>query len=277
MAPREAGSLENSLKVTWRARVVHPRTRPGHHKLAGDPVRSTTAEIKAVAQREFRQIFPQPAGLSTTRWKSGRHRRAWPSRCSPGAGARARDVAAIGITNQRETTVVWDRKTGNPIHQRHRLAGSPHRGFCDRLRSRRHRAAVPRAHGPGARRLLFRHQARLDSRQRRRRARAGRSRRARVRHDRFVAALEADRRPPARHRRQQRLAHAAVQHPHAAVGRRAAAAVAVPRACCPRCAPRARSTARSRPRSVSSGVQLARHRRRSAGGALRADVHVARA
>ena len=38
-------------------------------------------------------------------------------------GASAEDIAAIGITNQRETTIVWDRDTGEPVYQRHCLAG----------------------------------------------------------------------------------------------------------------------------------------------------------
>ena len=43
------------------------------------------------------------------------------------AKVEARDIAAIGITNQRETTVVWDRRTGEPDCARHRLAMPPHR------------------------------------------------------------------------------------------------------------------------------------------------------
>ena len=57
-----------------------------------------------------------PAGSSTIRTRSGppsspRRRRRWPQ-----AGLKAGDVKAIGITNQRETTVVWDRRTGEPLH-----------------------------------------------------------------------------------------------------------------------------------------------------------------
>jgi len=71
--------------------------------------------IKGVAQREFRQIFPQPG------WVEHDPMDIWTSQAGvavevlAGAGARAHDVAAIGITNQRETTVVWDRKTNQPI------------------------------------------------------------------------------------------------------------------------------------------------------------------
>ena len=64
----------------------------------------------------FRRSFPRPAGSSTTRRASG------PRRSRPRAprwrapASSAQDVAAIGITNQRETTIIWDRKTGKPIH-----------------------------------------------------------------------------------------------------------------------------------------------------------------
>src|SRR3954453_15394278 len=68
------------------------------------------------AQLEFPQIFPQPGwvehdpqGLWTTSVATARAAMA-------SAGVSAEDVAAIGITNQRETTIIWDRKTGKPIH-----------------------------------------------------------------------------------------------------------------------------------------------------------------
>ncbi len=59
-----------------------------------------------------------------------------------GAGLRASDIAAIGITNQRETVVIWDRYTGKPIHnaivwQDHRTAG-----LCDALRAAGHEATL---------------------------------------------------------------------------------------------------------------------------------------
>ena len=91
--------------------------------------------IKGVAQREFRQMFPQ-AG-----WVEHDPLEIWTSQAGvavealAGAGVRARDIAAIGITNQRETTIVWDRRTGLPnanaiVWQDRRTAEA-----CDRLRS----------------------------------------------------------------------------------------------------------------------------------------------
>ena len=72
--------------------------------------------IKAVAQKEFEQIFPKPG------WVEHNPDAIWSSQVSVAAEAMskssipAREIAAIGITNQRETTIVWDRATGNPIH-----------------------------------------------------------------------------------------------------------------------------------------------------------------
>lgn len=71
--------------------------------------------IKAVAQKEFEQIFPKPG------WVEHDPMEIWSTQISVAAEAlsraslTARDIAAIGITNQRETTVVWDRATGAPI------------------------------------------------------------------------------------------------------------------------------------------------------------------
>ena len=72
--------------------------------------------IRGAAQREFEQIYPR-AG-----WVEHDAEEIWASQISVAiealsrAHARPRDIAAIGITNQRETTIVWDRKTGEPIY-----------------------------------------------------------------------------------------------------------------------------------------------------------------
>jgi glycerol kinase len=91
--------------------------------------------IKGVAQREFRQIFPAPGRVEHDPMEI------WTSQASvavevlAGAGVRARDVAAIGITNQRETTIVWDRKTGIPIANAIVWQDRRTADVCDRLRS----------------------------------------------------------------------------------------------------------------------------------------------
>ena len=72
-------------------------------------------EIVSVAQKEFRQIFPQPS------WVEHDPEEIWSSQISVAhealakARVSAKDVAAIGIANQRETTVLWERATGKPV------------------------------------------------------------------------------------------------------------------------------------------------------------------
>ena len=90
--------------------------------------------IRATAQREFRQIFPRPG------WVEHDAGEIWASQAAVAAealaylGIGAGDVAAIGITNQRETTVVWDRATGEPVY--HAIVWQDRRtaGYCDQLR-----------------------------------------------------------------------------------------------------------------------------------------------
>ncbi|GMA15545.1 glycerol kinase (plasmid) [Deinococcus metallilatus] len=91
--------------------------------------------IKALAQKEFKQYFPRPG------WVEHDANEIWSTQSGVAqeaitqAGLRASDIAAIGITNQRETVVVWDRKTGQPIH--HAIVWQDRRtaAFCDALRT----------------------------------------------------------------------------------------------------------------------------------------------
>jgi glycerol kinase len=91
--------------------------------------------IKGVRQREFRQIFPQPG------WVEHDPQEIWTSQAGvavealAGAGVRASDVAAIGIANQRETTLVWDRKTGHPVCNAIVWQDRRTADMCDRLKS----------------------------------------------------------------------------------------------------------------------------------------------
>ena len=72
--------------------------------------------VRAAAQKEFPQIFPKPG------WVEHDAREIWATQLGVAVeamgkiGATAADIAAIGITNQRETTVVWDRATGEPVY-----------------------------------------------------------------------------------------------------------------------------------------------------------------
>ena len=72
--------------------------------------------IVAMAQREFRQIYPQPG------WVEHDPKEIWATQLATAQEALARaklkasDIASIGITNQRETTLVWNRRTGEPVY-----------------------------------------------------------------------------------------------------------------------------------------------------------------
>jgi glycerol kinase len=72
--------------------------------------------IVAVAQHEFEQFYPEPGWVEHDPTEILTSQLSCAVEVLGKAGARPRDVAAIGITNQRETVVVWERETGKPIH-----------------------------------------------------------------------------------------------------------------------------------------------------------------
>lgn len=94
-----------------------------------------SGEIVAVSQRDFEQLFPKPG------WVEHDAAEIWYTQSSVAAEAIARanltglDIAAIGITNQRETTVLWDRETGIPIY--HAIVWQDRRTskYCDELKA----------------------------------------------------------------------------------------------------------------------------------------------
>jgi glycerol kinase len=72
--------------------------------------------IAAVAQHEFQQFYPQPGWVEHDPTEILTSQMSCAVEALGKVGARPRDVAAIGITNQRETVILWDRATGKPIH-----------------------------------------------------------------------------------------------------------------------------------------------------------------
>jgi len=91
--------------------------------------------IRAVAQKEFTQMFPSPG------WVEHDPQEIWASQIGVAVEAlgrahvRPKDVAAIGITNQRETTIVWDRDTGEPIHNAIVWQDRRTADYCQRLKA----------------------------------------------------------------------------------------------------------------------------------------------
>ena len=100
------------------------------------------ANVVAAAQREFRQIFPRPG------WVEHDPLEIWESQISvareavASAGIAASQIAAVGITNQRETTIVWDRATGAPLHNAIVWQCRRSAPLCDALKARGLESAV---------------------------------------------------------------------------------------------------------------------------------------
>lgn len=93
-------------------------------------------EMCSIAQREFKQIYPQPG------WVEHDANEIWATQLSVAVEAmqkinvEANQIAAIGITNQRETTIVWDKKTGEPIYNAIVWQCRRTAKYCDELREK---------------------------------------------------------------------------------------------------------------------------------------------
>ncbi len=90
--------------------------------------------VRATAQREFPQIFPKPG------WVEHDPHQIWSSQASvvaeaiAGFGINGKDIAGIGITNQRETTIVWNKETEEPVYNAIVWQDRRTSEYCDRLR-----------------------------------------------------------------------------------------------------------------------------------------------
>ena len=124
-------------------------------------------QICSMAQREFTQYFPKPG------WVEHNPHEIWSSQASVIAEAIAAidinglNIAGIGITNQRETTIVWDRETEEPVYNAIVWQDRRTSEYCDSLKAEG-------KDGPDHRRLFQRHEDQMDSGQRAGRAGAGR-------------------------------------------------------------------------------------------------------
>lgn len=90
--------------------------------------------IISVAQKEFTQIFPEPGLVEHDANEIWSTQLGVAAEAVTKAGLTAADIAAIGITNQRETTVVWDRATGVPVHNAIVWQDRRTAAFCDQLK-----------------------------------------------------------------------------------------------------------------------------------------------
>ena len=93
-----------------------------------------TGSIISTAQKEFQQIYPQPG------WVEHDPLEIWSSQISVASeavvkgGLNVNDIIAIGITNQRETTIVWEKDSGNPIHNAIVWQDRRTASYCDKLK-----------------------------------------------------------------------------------------------------------------------------------------------
>src|SRR6185437_7318644 len=92
--------------------------------------------IVAVAQKEFKQYYPQAGWVEHDPMEILSSQMSCAVEALAKVNARATDVAAIGITNQRETVIVWDRATGKPIHPAIVWQDRRTAGFCKELEER---------------------------------------------------------------------------------------------------------------------------------------------
>ena len=173
----------------------------------------------SVAQKEFTQIYPR-AG-----WVEHDAMEIWSTQMGVAQEALLKingtheNIEAIGITNQRETTVVWDKKTGIPISNAIVWQCRRTAEYCDELKAAGYSDMIREKtgllidayfSGTKLRWILEKYPGRQTK---------GRSRRAPVRHHRDLADLEADRWQGACDRLFQRFPHDDVQYQYAGVGR----------------------------------------------------------
>jgi glycerol kinase len=98
--------------------------------------------IHATAQNEFRQLFPHPGWVEHDPNEIWATQLAVATEALARAGMQARDVAAIGITNQRETTIVWDRRSGQPVYNAIVWQDRRTAPLCDALKAAGHETRI---------------------------------------------------------------------------------------------------------------------------------------
>ena len=195
----------------WRS----TRARPRHGPLL---FRGDTS-IASFAQREFPQHFPadgqvehEPEDLWATTVETCRS-------AMREAGAGAGDIVAIGIANQRETTLLWHRTSGRPVHRAIVWQDRRTADMCARLKAGGHERLFTAKTGllldpyfSGTKLAWLLQQDRGHRRPRR-------ARRARLRNGRYVPVVASHRRQSPRHRCNECVAHAVVRYSRRTLGR----------------------------------------------------------
>lgn len=151
-----------------------------------------TGKICSMAQKEFSQIYPQPG------WVEHNPMEIWSSQLSVATeamaaiGADSEAISGIGITNQRETTILWDKKTGEPIYNAIVWQCRRTADMIDDLKADGFDEVIRKKNGTGSRCIFFCLQDRVDP------GSCGRSERTREKgrnpfwNGRYLADLESD-------------------------------------------------------------------------------------
>jgi glycerol kinase len=104
-------------------------------------------EVRAVAQREFDQIFPHPGWVEHSPEQIVSSQIAVALQALAQASAQPKDISAIGIANQRETTILWDRETGQPICNALVWQDRRTAGVCESLKAAGHEPLIQQRTG----------------------------------------------------------------------------------------------------------------------------------
>ena len=99
-------------------------------------------EIISIAQKEFTQIFPQPGWVEHDPMEIWSSQAAVATEAIVKAGISAKNIAALGITNQRETTIVWDKQSGKPLYNAIVWQDRRTASYCDELKRSGHAQTI---------------------------------------------------------------------------------------------------------------------------------------
>ena len=163
------------------------------------------ANVVEIAQREFTQIYPR-AG-----WVEHNPMEIWATQSSTlnevvaKAGITSDEIAAIGITNQRETTIVWEKATGTPIYNAIVWQCRRTADITDKLKADGHGRVYPQHHGFSGGSVFLRYKSEMDFRQCRRRTRKSGTWRASIWYRGYLACMEINSRSCSRNGLHQRI------------------------------------------------------------------------
>lgn len=180
-----------------------------------------SGNIIQMAQQEFTQHYPQPGWVEHNPNELFDSQAVVAAKCLRQAGITGSEVAAVGIANQRETTVVWNRRTGAPVYNAIVWQDRRTAGFCDSLREQGKAGLFAEKTGLVLDAYFSGTKVRwvLENVPG---ARTGRGGRSAVRDRGFVAHLEFHQGRGPRDRSLQRQPYPDVQYPHRGLGRRTA-------------------------------------------------------